>query len=69
MNAFEKVLEDQKDYLTQLLTQAEAREARADSDLVELRATRLRAKERVAELKTALAAIELDLEREALDAI
>ncbi len=66
---YEKVLEDQKDYLTQLLTQAEAREARADADLVELRATKLRAKERVAELRTALAAIELDLEREAVNSL
>ncbi len=67
MNAFEQVLTDQKDYVTQLLTQAEAREARVDADLVELRASKLRSKERVAELRTALAAIELDLEREAIN--
>lgn len=67
MNAFEKVLENHKEYLRSLLTQAEAREARVDADLVELRASKLASKERVAELRTALAAIELDLEREAFN--
>lgn len=62
---YEVVLEKHQEYLRSLLVQVKAHRGRAESDLVELRTTLGHANERVREIEAELAAINLDLEREA----